>query len=148
YTFHIKQLEVFTRIMNGENIILSAPTSFGKSLIIEAIVGSRTFNNIMVIVPSIALMDEARHNLSAYKDTYKIITQLSQSPSEKNIYIFTQERFLDLSHDIDLDFFIIDEFYKLHPTMSGDIERCSRLNSCLQKLLSLTKRFYMCGPNI
>ncbi|EGR1394346.1 DEAD/DEAH box helicase [Vibrio parahaemolyticus] len=148
YTFHIKQLEVFTRIMNGENIILSAPTSFGKSLIIEAIVGSRTFNNIMVIVPSIALMDEARHNLSAYKDTYKIITQLSQSPSEKNIYIFTQERFLDLSHDIGLDFFIIDEFYKLHPTMSGDIERCSRLNSCLQKLLSLTKRFYMCGPNI
>ncbi|HCG5938572.1 TPA: DEAD/DEAH box helicase [Vibrio parahaemolyticus] len=148
YIFHIKQLEVFTRIANGENIILSAPTSFGKSLIIEAIVGSKKFNNIMVIVPSIALMDEARYNLSQYKDTYKIITQLSQSPGEKNVYIFTQERFLDLSNDIDLDFFIIDEFYKLHPTMSGDIERCSRLNSCLQKLLGLTNRFYMCGPNI
>ncbi|TVU73113.1 hypothetical protein FQP87_16060 [Vibrio tasmaniensis] len=148
YTFHQKQLEVFSRIRNGENIILSAPTSFGKSLIIEAIIGSCEFDNIMVIVPSIALMDEARFNLSAYNDNYKIITQLSQEPSKKNVYIFTQERFLDLSEDVDIDFFIIDEFYKLHPTMSGDLERCTRLNSCLSKLLKLTNRFYMCGPNI
>ncbi|MFL0855004.1 DEAD/DEAH box helicase [Vibrio parahaemolyticus] len=148
YTFHQKQLEVFSRIINGENIILSAPTSFGKSLIIEAIVGSCKFDNIMVIVPSIALMDEARFNLSAYNNNYKIITQLSQTPSNKNVYIFTQERFLDLSENIDIDFFIIDEFYKLHPTMSGDLERCARLNSCLNKLLKLTNRFYMCGPNI
>ena len=148
YTFHLKQLEVFSRIQNGENVILSAPTSFGKSLIIEAIIGSGEFNNIVLIVPSIALMDEARFNLSAYKKNYKIITQLSQTPSSKNVYIFTQERFLDLSGSIDVDFFIIDEFYKLHPTMSGDLERCARLNSCLNKLLTLTKRFYMCGPNI
>ncbi|ELV8636015.1 DEAD/DEAH box helicase, partial [Vibrio vulnificus] len=148
YTFHLKQLEVFSRIQNGENVILSAPTSFGKSLIIEAIIGSGEFNNIVLIVPSIALMDEARFNLSAYNKNYKIITQLSQTPSSKNVYIFTQERFLDLSGSIDVDFFIIDEFYKLHPTMSGDLERCARLNSCLNKLLTLTKRFYMCGPNI
>ena len=44
-TFHIRQAEVFHRIMNGENIILSAPTSFGKSLIIEALVASNDFDN-------------------------------------------------------------------------------------------------------
>ncbi|MCQ1106554.1 hypothetical protein NNO89_17625, partial [Acinetobacter baumannii] len=43
--FHIRQAEVFHRIMSGENVILSAPTSFGKSLIIEAIVSSLEFNN-------------------------------------------------------------------------------------------------------
>lgn len=47
-TFHIRQAEVFHKIINGENIILSAPTSFGKSLIIEALIASNIFDNIVI----------------------------------------------------------------------------------------------------
>ena len=145
--FHIRQAEVFHRIMNGENVILSAPTSFGKSLIIEALVASNEFENIVIVVPTIALIDELKKKLFKYKESYKIITQVSQESSERNIYIFTQERVLEYSENILVDFFIIDEFYKLAPTNKND-ERCDRLNLALKILHSKCKRFYMLGPNI
>lgn len=94
-TFHIRQAEVFHRIINGENIILSAPTSFGKSLIIEALVATHEFNNIVIVVPTIALMDELKKKLHKYCDRYKIVTQVTQQSRERNIYILTQERVLE-----------------------------------------------------
>lgn len=146
-TFHIRQAEVFHRIINGENIILSAPTSFGKSLIIEALIATREFTNIVVVVPTIALMDELKKKLHKYSDKYKIITQVTQKSDLNNIYILTQERVLE---HIDLgmiDFFIVDEFYKLAPTTKND-ERCDRLNLAFKKLYTKCKRFYMLGPRI
>lgn len=145
--FHIRQAEVFHRIMNRENIILSAPTSFGKSLIIEAIVASHEFDNIVVVVPTIALIDELKKKLFKYRDFYKIITQVSQEKNERNIYILTQERVLECKDKLVLDFFIIDEFYKLAPSTKND-ERCDRLNLAFKVLYSKSKRFYMLGPNV
>ena len=147
YTFHIKQAEVFNRIIRGENIVLSAPTSFGKSLIIESILGSGIFNNIVIVVPTIALIDELKNKFFEYKDEYKIITQSHQSIEEKNIFIFTQERVLECESLDVIDFFIIDEFYKLMPIRTGDL-RCDRLNLAFEKLYNKVQRFYMLGPNI
>ncbi|WP_394146880.1 DEAD/DEAH box helicase [Shewanella atlantica] len=146
-TFHIRQAEVFHRIMSGENVILSAPTSFGKSLIIEALVASNEFNNIVIVVPTIALIDELKKKLFKYKEQYKVVTQVSQQPSERNIFILTQERVLEFKDITSVDFFIIDEFYKLAPASSND-ERCDRLNLAFRKLHSKCKRFYMLGPKI
>lgn len=146
-TFHIRQAEVFHRIINGENIILSAPTSFGKSLIIEALVATHEFNNIVIVVPTIALMDELKKKLHAYSDHYKIVTQVTQQSNEKNIYILTQERVLEHNSLGVIDFFIIDEFYKLAPANQND-ERCDRLNLAFKKLYAKCKRFYMLGPKI
>lgn len=145
--FHIRQAEVFHRIINGENIILSAPTSFGKSLIIEALIATREFTNIVVVVPTIALMDELKKKLYKYSDTYKIITQVAQKSDQNNIYILTQERVLEHVGLGIIDFFIIDEFYKLAPTTKDD-ERCDRLNLAFKKLYAKCKRFYMLGPRI
>ena len=146
-TFHIRQAEVFHRIMNGENIILSAPTSFGKSLIIEALVASNEFNNMVIVVPTIALIDELKKKLFKYKDKYKIITQVTQQPCERNIYILTQERVLEHKGLSLVDFFIIDEFYKLAPTSQND-DRCDRLNLAFRLLYGKCQRFYMLGPKI
>ncbi|EGQ8231944.1 MULTISPECIES: DEAD/DEAH box helicase [Vibrio harveyi group] len=145
--FHIRQAEVFHRIMKGENVILSAPTSFGKSLIIEALVASNEFNNIVIVVPTIALIDELKKKLFKYKDQYKIVTQVSQKPSERNIFILTQERVLEYGSLDSVDFFIIDEFYKLAPVSKSD-ERCDRLNLAFRELYGKCKRFYMLGPKI
>ncbi|MCG3658054.1 DEAD/DEAH box helicase [Aliarcobacter butzleri] len=147
FTFHIKQAEVFNRILKGENIVLSAPTSFGKSLIIESILGSGVFKNIVIVVPTIALIDELKNKFFEYKDTYKIITQSHQSTTEKNIFIFTQERVLECENLDNIDFFIIDEFYKLMPIRTEDL-RCDSLNLAFQKLYNKVQRFYMLGPNI
>lgn len=145
--FHIRQAEVFHRIMSGENIILSAPTSFGKSLIIEALVASNEFGNIVIVVPTIALIDELKKKLFKYKEHYKIITQVSQEPSERNVFILTQERVLEFKDITSVDFFIIDEFYKLAPASKND-ERCDRLNLAFRELYAKCKRFYMLGPKI
>lgn len=145
--FHIRQAEVFHRIINGENIILSAPTSFGKSLIIEALIATQKFTNIVVVVPTIALMDELKKKLYKYSDKYKIITQVTQKSDRNNVYILTQERVLEHIDMGMIDFFIIDEFYKLAPTTKDD-QRCDRLNLAFKKLYAKCKRFYMLGPRI
>lgn len=90
-TFHVKQAEIYYRIINGENIVLSAPTSFGKSLIIDALISSQTFNNIVVVVPTIALMDELKKKFHKHSSRFKIITQSNQNTAERNIFIYTQE---------------------------------------------------------
>lgn len=146
-TFHIRQAEVFHKLMNGENIILSAPTSFGKSLIIEALVATNLFNNIVIVVPTIALIDELKKKFYKYKDNYKIITQVNQTSEGRNIFILTQERVLELKNSLKVDFFIIDEFYKLEPTSEFDV-RCDSLNIAFKELYSKCKRFYMLGPRI
>lgn len=146
-TFHLKQAEIYYRIISGENIVLSAPTSFGKSLVIDALISSGEYSNLVIIVPTIALMDELRKKFSKYKNHYKIITQSSQKPSERNLYIYTQERVLECRNLEKVDFFIIDEFYKLAPQNSADY-RSDRLNLAFHKLFKICKRFYMLGPNI
>ncbi len=146
-TFHVRQAEVFHRLMSGENIVLSAPTSFGKSLLIEALVASNEFNNIVIVVPTIALIDELKKKLFKYSNDYKVITQVTQKPNDRNIFIFTQERVLEYELFSSVDFFIIDEFYKLAPTKKND-ERCDRLNLAFRTLYSKCNRFYMLGPRI
>ena len=145
--FHSAQAKVYFEIMSGTNIILSAPTSFGKSLIIDAIIASNKFNNIAIVLPTIALIDETRRRLYRFKDFYKIVTHASQSIEEKNIFILTQERVIEFINDKSVDFFIIDEFYKLQPT-EADQDRSFILNQALYKLLKKSSQFYLLGPNI
>ena len=146
FVFHRVQAEIFQYILNGKNVILSAPTSFGKSAIIDAIIDSHRFNNIAIVVPTIALIDETRRRLSKFKNSYKIITHASQKYTDKNIFILTQERTVEFSDLLDQDIFILDEFYKLDPNQ--DSERATTLNHAFYELYKKSKQFYLLGPNI
>ena len=146
YVFHKVQAEVFGRLLDGESVILSAPTSFGKSAIIDALIESGKFKNIVIVVPTIALIDETRRRLSRYRNTHKVITHASQKQSLRNVFIFTQERVVDYPEIPSLDLFIIDEFYKLNPI--ADKERSATLNHAFYKLSKKAKQFYLLGPNI
>jgi replicative superfamily II helicase len=149
YVFHRLQGLVYRRLMGGENIILSAPTSFGKSLIIDAVIASGEFSNIVIVVPTIALIDETRKRLSKYLDRYKIITHPSQAKGDQNIFILTQERVLEINDLSDVKFFIIDEFYKLDPTTdSAESDRSILLNQAFYRLHKTGARFYLLGPHI
>ena len=145
--FHHAQAEVYYTLLRGENVVLSAPTSFGKSLIIDAIIASRKHSNIFIIVPTIALIDETRKRLSKFKDQYKIITHPSQSIAQSNVFVLTQERALEIIPDVAVDFFVIDEFYKLG-SQSNDEERCHILNQVFYMLVKKKAQFYLLGPNI
>ena len=143
---HREQAKIFSLLVAKKSVILTAPTSFGKSLIIDALIATKEFNNIVIIVPTIALIDETRRRLTKkFSKNYRIITHLQHvnSINSKKIYILTQERYL--SDEIEnIDFFIIDECYKLN----NSDERGNLLNLAFNKLLKKTNHFYLLGPSV
>lgn len=150
YVFHRVQAEVFHKLAAGKNLILSAPTSFGKSAIIEELIISGRYKTIVIVMPTIALIDETRKKLHRYNEHYKLITHNDQKRDDErgNIYLLTQERAIDrddLANGV-IDLLVIDEFYKLDPNR-GD-NRFLSLNHALYKLLKRAKQFYMLGPGI
>ena len=147
--FHEEQKILVNKINRGNNMIISAPTSFGKSLLIEEIVANKKFRDIVIIQPTLALLDETRKKLSHYNDVYKIIVHTSQSPDQNkgNIYLFTAERVLEYQKFRNIDFFVLDEFYKLSKTR--DDERADILNNALLYIFKKYNCQYMLlGPNI
>jgi ATP-dependent helicase YprA (DUF1998 family) len=88
--FHAKQAEIYRLLADGQNVVLSAPTSFGKSLIIDGIIAAGMYQTIVLIVPTIALIDETRRRLTRrFRDQYKIVTQPSQPPGERTLRPYT-----------------------------------------------------------
>lgn len=146
--FHRPQARIYRMLLDGENVALSAPTSFGKSLIIDAAIASGHYKNIVIIVPTIALIDETRRRLTKrFRGEFKVITHTSQVPTDKNIFVLTQERALEFGDFDNIDFFVIDEFYKLSPNRDDD-DRSYLLNQAFYKLVKKGRQFYMLGPNI
>jgi len=146
--FHEGQLSVSLDLEREKPVILSAPTSYGKSLLIEDIVASRRYENIVIIQPTLALLDETRKKLGKYRDSYKVLVSTSQEPAEKmgNIFLFTGERVVEYDRFPNIDFFVIDEFYKL--SMDRGDDRAIVLNQAFYKLLKHTNKFYMLGPSV
>ena len=145
---HEEQKLLYELLKHGRNIIVSAPTSFGKSLLIEEVVACKKFKNIVVIQPTLALLDETRKKLKKYDDYYKLILKTSQTKSEEkgNLFLLTAERVMEYPELPKIDFFVIDEFYKL--SGSRDEERSDVLNNAFNLLLKNNAQFYLLGPNI
>ncbi len=146
--FHEEQKELANLLNAGKNVIVSAPTSFGKSLLIEDLVASKRFNNIVVIQPTLALLDETRKKLKRYRNDYKIIVRTTQKASsiKRNLFLLTAERVMEYKDLPSIDFFVIDEFYKL--SAKRDDERSDVLNNAFHFLISQNSQFYLLGPNI
>ena len=148
FVFHALQAELFRKLCARENVILSAPTSFGKSAVIDALIASEKWHNIVIIVPTIALIDEFRRRLTRFSPTYKIVTHSAQELRERNVFVLTQERFLDFNiNDMNVDLFMIDEFYKLDEE-HRDSGRRDLLNQAFYKLHATGAQYYLTGPNI
>lgn len=154
--FHSMQFQVFELLRSGRNVVLSAPTSMGKSAIVDSIIGLGIVSRVVLVVPTIALADETRRRLQErFGELYQIIHHSSQEANgDKVIYVLTQERVNERQDIFGIDFFVIDEFYKLafQQRASGKIdyenERVIELNIALSKLLRASKQFYMTGPFI
>lgn len=84
YVLHSSQARVLRRLLDDESIILSAPTSFGKSLLIDVIISAKDFNNVVLIVPTLALVEETRRRMSRFIEKYSIITSSNQQITQKN----------------------------------------------------------------
>lgn len=149
--FHSVQAKIYHELISGNNVVLSAPTSVGKTLIVDAVIASGKFRKIVIVVPTIALIDEIRRRLSKkFEGITKIITHREQSMSLElpNIYVLTQERVLQRDDLDDVDFFVIDEFYKLDAKGEINDERATQLNLAFYTLSQTDATFYLSGPSI
>ncbi|HIF9068846.1 TPA: DEAD/DEAH box helicase [Photobacterium damselae] len=149
FIFHSMQAKIFNLLMSGRNVVLSAPTSMGKSAIIDSLIAEDKFNRIVIVVPTIALMDETRRRVQKkFGKVYQVIHHGTQEKRKnKNIYILTQERVNERDDLNNIDLFVVDEFYKLAYT-NEDPTRVVALNIALSKLLTASKQFYLIGPYI
>lgn len=146
---HVAQAAAYRRLMAGEDLVLMAPTSFGKSLLVDALVAAGHLGRVMIIVPSIALIDETRARLQQlFGDQRRVITHASQELDATSLVVMTQERALELTRvDVpDMDLLVVDEFYKLDPQM--DPERSALLNVAFDRLRRRARQVFMLGPNI
>ena len=146
-TFHTEQRRVFSKLLAGKNVVLSAPTSFGKTLLVDALIASKKPTNVVIVVPTIALLEERRRTLAKRFPNYQIITQSFQEPAgERIILVGTQERILERRSWPPPDLFVIDEFYKLDITNSDS--RSNALNVVLASYIDTAKQVYLLGPSI
>lgn len=145
---HREQSKLLSGLLEGKNLAVSAPTSFGKSFIIDAYINLIKPKNIMIIVPTIALADEIRRRLqNKFKDDYKIITTTDILLAEKNILILPQERALNYQGKIaEIDLLVIDEFYKASKKEKDT--RSISLQRAMLEFQKIAKQRYYLAPNI
>lgn len=147
-TLHREQSKLLRLLLEGKNLAISAPTSFGKSFVIDAFIAIKRPKNIVIIVPTIALTDETRRRIyKKFSSEYKIITTSDVEISDKNIFIFPQERAISYANKLNaIDMLIIDEFYKA--SKSFDKERSPALLKAILKLGKIAQQKYYLSPNI
>ena len=139
--------------------VLTAPTSFGKTFLVYEIIQKMQYQNILLIFPAISLLSEnyARLCSSDTFQEYKIhsLSEEEFNLSEKNIFIFTPERFLsfmDSHQHLHFDFAFIDEVYKIDNSFiidqetSGENERDTAYRLALEFICNLTSDMLLAGP--
>jgi hypothetical protein len=147
-TLHREQSRLLKSLIDGKSIAVSAPTSFGKSFVIDSFISMRQPNNVVILVPTVALADETRRRLTRkFGKLYKIITAPEQKLGDRNILIFPQERsagYAKLLRSIDI--LIVDEFYKA--STAFDADRSPALIRAIIDLGKVAKQRYFLAPNI
>ena len=147
-TLHREQIEALNVLLSGRNLILSAPTSFGKSVLIDALLSTERYGRIAIVLPTIALMDEFRRRILArFGERFQLVMHASEEAiSDRVIFLGTQERLINRADLGFLDLTVVDEFYKLDPARMDD--RSLTLNAAVYRLLARSQQFFFLGPNI
>lgn len=129
------QSEFWDSAKNNEWVTVSAPTSVGKSFILESWVEDYIHKNdkslIVYLVPTRALISEVYDSLVSRLDPNRIgVVNIQALPlknsfdnTKTNIFVFTQERlnifYNSLNNDVVVDLLIIDEAHKIGDSLRG-----------------------------
>ncbi len=117
------QLSLIKAISENEKVLISAPTSFGKTtLILEYLVNNvSNLNNIIFILPTKSLIEELYIKLLKinkeidFFEKYNITLNILKKTG-KTIRVLTPEKFLnyyEYSGLYNVDFIVMDEVYKI-----------------------------------
>lgn len=114
----------FYQSLDKKRMLVSAPTSYGKTFIMREILflNRERYNNVLLVFPTVALLRENALNMEELnkekKMGYNVIKSIDGeiNSQERNIFVFTPERAMQLLAnypDIKIDFFFYDEMYKI-----------------------------------
>lgn len=156
-SLHPEQRKVLELIEKKRGVIFSAPTSFGKTFIVFEYICRVQPQNVVMVVPTLALIDEYKQKIiRQYKDSFSDYNiYLSIDPektydfSKKNIFIVTHDRVIDESTAAlfeSIDFLVIDEVYKLRKDTSN--ERVLILNIAYYNMVKRSKKYVLLAPFI
>ena len=170
-----RQKEVIDKFMSLEQkrILVSAPTSFGKTFLLREIIflNRERYRNILLLFPTIALLNENTESVNQLiqelKLEYKIINNVYSGieDTEKHIFILTPERALKLLADnanLSIDLFFFDEVYKIDEDFDRNEDsnekegeedvkqdngnRAKAFRIVLYLLAKSVKEYYLAGP--
>lgn len=154
---HPEQIKILNEIKEYNALIISAPTSFGKTFCIFEYIARYLPQNIVLVVPTLALVDEyVKKIIKRYQDLfsrYKIHTHIDEEKyydfDQNNIFIITHDRVVQESSYalIDkIDFLVIDEVYKLETDPTND--RVLVLNMAYYHLAKKAQKYVLLAPFI
>lgn len=151
------QFALWNQLNAGETVGVSAPTSAGKSFILQAyalrLLGERRARNVAFVVPTRALINQVSGELaqSLRGSGVELVTTPVPSDAElptRAIYVVTQERLqlIQSAHEsLSFDLMLVDEAQSL-----ADGPRGVLLSSVVEEALSRNGRMQLlfAGPNI
>lgn len=159
--YNYGQLSLIDAIEKENKIIISAPTSFGKtSLVIEYILKNiKYLDNIIFIVPTKSLIEELYIkflNINKEKTNNKYNVTVNILPSyTSTIRILTPEKFLSYyEHNKlnDIDLLILDEAYKIEEEETDEKEgtvvdkRALKFRKVLEIISNTNKKNILLSP--
>lgn len=156
-SLHPEQLNIVNKIKNEDALIISAPTSFGKTYCVFEYIVRYSPQNVVLIVPTLALVDEYyKKIIKRYKEKfkgYKIHTNINEDKeydfNQKNIFVLTHDRVVQesvLAKILKIDFLVVDEVYKLETDRSDD--RVLILNMAYYYLAQKARKYVLLAPFI
>ena len=170
-------IDLFQNLQH-KRLLVSAPTSFGKTFLMREIVflNRERYKNILLVFPTVALLQENAREMERFVQRlqlpYKIVKSLDSvvTIDAPTIYVFTPERALQLIAtypEIKLDFFFYDEIYKIDEDFCSDsldekdkeqgyishedfldTNRGKTFRIALYLLSKMVDEYYLAGPNL
>ena len=173
-----KSIIDFYQSLNIKRMLISAPTSYGKTFIMREILylNQEKYKNILLVFPTVALLRENALNMEELnqdkKMGYNVIKSIDREIDcqDRNIFVLTPERAMQLLAqypNIEIDFFFYDEMYKIDEDYCNDETddndekknsytegtfldeaRAKTFRICLYLLSKRVKDYYLAGPNL
>lgn len=164
--------------LNPRRLLVSAPTSFGKTFLMREIIflNKERYSNILLVFPTVALLQENAREMERFVQRLQLPHRIIKSLDSDivtdfpTIFVFTPERALQLVAaypDIKLDFFFFDEIYKIDEDYCSDAidekdkeqgyishedfldtNRGKTFRIALYLLTKMVDEFYLAGPNL
>lgn len=155
--FSPPQYKALECLLREDRVILSAPTSFGKTLLIKEYIYRQKPKNIVYIVPTNALAYELERSFKENEkfSDYTIFDKCSKVEQidkenfreEKLFFIGTQEKYLEINQNImgEIDLFVIDEAYKLQESVKN--QRAYKLSETFLDSMTInSKKIFLLTP--